>query len=75
MVSLLYLDFDLFAPTKAAIETFLSRMPKGALIAFDQLGMKQWPGETLALLETVGIRNLRIERFAFQPQISYAVLE
>jgi hypothetical protein len=75
LVALLYLDFDLYAPTKAAIETFLPRMPKGAVIAFDQLGMKQWPGETLALLETAGIANLRVRRFSFQPQISYAVLE
>jgi Macrocin-O-methyltransferase (TylF) len=74
VVALLYLDFDLFAPTKAAIEAFLPRMPKGAIIAFDQLGMKQWPGETRAVMETLGIRNLKLERFSFQPQISYAVL-
>ena len=34
---MLYLDFDLYAPTKAALETFLPRMPKGAILAFDEL--------------------------------------
>jgi hypothetical protein len=74
VVSLLYLDFDLYEPTKFAIETLLPRMPKGSIIAFDQLNQKFWPGETLAVLETLGVHNLKLERFTFQPQISYAVL-
>ena len=75
VVALLYLDFDLYEPTKAAIEAFLPRMPKGAVLAFDELDQKHWPGETQAVLDTVGLRNLRIQRFPFTPQISFAVLE
>ncbi len=75
IVSLLYLDFDLYEPTKLAIETFLPRMPKGAILAFDELGQKHWPGETLALADSLGVRNVRIQRFPFQPQISYVVLD
>ena len=62
-------------PTKAAIETLLPRMPKGAVIAFDELNQRMWPGETMAVLETVGIRGLRLERTPMVPQISFAVLE
>jgi hypothetical protein len=75
VVSLLYLDFDLYEPTIAAIKSFLPRMPKGAVLAFDELNQKHWPGETLAVLDAVGIRNLRIKRFPFTPQISYAILD
>jgi hypothetical protein len=75
VVALLYLDFDIYEPTKVAIETFLPRMPRGAVIAFDELNQRLWPGETLAVLETVGIRNLRIERLPFMPQISFAMLD
>lgn len=75
VVALLYLDFDLYEPTKVAIETFLPRMPKGAVIAFDELNQKHWPGETRAVLDTIGLRNLRVRRFPFTPQLSYAVLE
>jgi len=75
VIALLYLDFDLYEPTKLALESFLPRMPKGAVLCFDELNQKQWPGETLAVLDSVGIRNLRIQRFPFTPQISYAVLE
>ena len=51
VVSLLYLDFDIYEPTKIALQTFLPRMPKGAIIAFDELNLKDWPGETTAVLE------------------------
>ena len=37
VVSLLNVDFDLFEPTKVALEHLVPRMPKGAIIAFDQL--------------------------------------
>lgn len=75
VVSLLYLDVDIFEPTRVALEHFLPRMPKGAIVAFDELNQRTWPGETLGLLKTVGIQNLRLQRFTFEPNISYAVLE
>jgi hypothetical protein len=75
VVAMLYLDFDLYEPTKLAIETFLPRMPKGAILAFDELNQASWPGETLAVLETVGLRNLRIQRFPYTSALSFAVLE
>ncbi len=74
VVAMLYLDFDMYEPTKVAVETLLPRMPKGAILAFDELNQAQWPGETLAVLETIGIRNVRIERFPFTPQLSFAIL-
>lgn len=75
VVSLLFLDFDLYEPTKTAINAFLPRMPKGAVIAFDELDNPLWPGETLSLLDTVGINALKIKRLDFDPYIGYAVIE
>jgi hypothetical protein len=72
IVRLLYLDFDLYEPTKIAIENFLPRMPKNAIIAFDELNLRDWPGETLAALETLRINNLTLERFPFGSTISFA---
>lgn len=74
LVALLYLDVDLYEPTKALIETFLPRMPKGAIIAFDELNAKMFPGETLAALECLNIRDVEIKRFPFDSYVSYAVL-
>lgn len=75
VVSLLFLDCDLYEPTKAAIEAFLPRMPKGTVLAFDELDNPIWPGETLGLLETLGIRRLRLQRLEWDPYIGYAVIE
>jgi hypothetical protein len=75
VVAMLYLDFGVYEPTRAAIEHFLPRMPKGAIIAFDELSQTTCPGETQAALDTVGLRNLRIQRFPYASALSYAVLE
>ena len=75
VVSLLFLDFDLYEPTKVAIEHFLPRMPKGAIIAFDELDNPIWPGETQALLDSIGINRLELRRIEWDPYIAYAILE
>jgi hypothetical protein len=74
IVSLLHLDFDLYGPTKVAIENFLPRMPKGSIIIFDELNNRTWPGETIAVLEKMNINKLSIKRFPYEPHISYAVI-
>jgi hypothetical protein len=75
LVSLLYLDFDLYEPTKIALEHFLPRMPKGAVLAFDELDNPLWPGETLAMLEAHAQRPLRLERLDFDPYTAFAILD
>jgi len=75
VVSLLYLDVDVFEPTAVAIKNLVPRMPKGAVIAFDELNLPTFPGETLAVLQELGLNKLRIQRPPFGTAISYAVLE
>lgn len=49
-------------------------MPKGSVIAFDELNNDTWHGETIAVMESIGIKNLRIERFPYDSRTSYAIL-
>ncbi|WP_430789354.1 TylF/MycF/NovP-related O-methyltransferase [Actinoplanes sp. G11-F43] len=74
MISLLFLDLDLYEPTKTALRHLLPRMPKGAVLAFDELDNPLWPGETAAVLDEVGISSLELRRFDFDPYIGYAVV-
>jgi hypothetical protein len=74
VVSCLYLDFDIYQPTKVALEHFLPRMPKGAVLVFDELNEEAFPGETIAVMEALRLRDLRVRRFDFEPRISYAVI-
>ena len=74
LVSLLFLDFDLYEPTKVALEHFLPRMPSGSVLAFDELDNPLWPGETLAMLEHLQQRSFRIQRSLFDPYIECCIL-
>jgi hypothetical protein len=74
LISLLFLDFDLYEPTKVALQHFLPRMGRGAVLAFDEINNRWWPGETTALLECLNVREHEIRRFSFDPNIAYIVL-
>jgi len=74
LVALLYLDFDLYEPTKKALELFLPRMPKGAILGFDEINNPEWPGETLAMLDCLNIRDIAIQKFPYEPNIAYIQL-
>lgn len=73
-IALLNLDLDLYEPTKVALETFLPHMPKGAVIVFDEFNAKMFPGETVAVKEVLGLRNVEIKRLPIDSYISYCVL-
>jgi hypothetical protein len=73
LISLLYLDFDLYAPTKVALEHLLPRVVAGGVVAFDELNCADFPGETVALMETVGLERVNLRRFQLDPYISYFI--
>jgi len=74
LVSLLFLDFDLYKPTRVALENFLPRMSKGSILAFDEVNNPWWPGETKSMLELIDIKKYEINRFTFDPNIAYIIL-
>ena len=74
LCSLLYLDFDLYEPTLVAIKNLLPRMSKGSIIAFDEVNCPAWPGETLALLDTLNLNQYSLKKFSFDTKISYIVI-
>ena len=74
LISLLFLDFDLYEPTKKALELFLPRMCKGSIVAFDELNHPRFPGETIALLEAMDINKFELKSSPFMPRVSYFVV-
>lgn len=69
--ALLYLDFDLYEPTRIALEKLMPMMPKGSLIAFDELGDPRWPGESRAFYDVVDPTKARLERSTVDPKICW----
>ena len=71
VVALLYLDFDLYEPTKSALSNFLPRIPKGGIIAFDEVNNANWPGETVAMLQSFDLNKYPLRCLPFEPNISF----
>jgi hypothetical protein len=75
IVAMAYFDFDIYQPTKDCLELLLPRLTKGSVIAFDELNCPEFPGETLAVMETIGLSKYAIKRSPLNPLISYIVID
>jgi len=75
IVALAYFDFDLYAPTRKCLEAILPRVVKGSVIAFDELNDPDAPGETRALMEVIGLRQVRLQRLRYTSRTSYFIVE
>lgn len=75
IVALAYFDFDIYKPTKICIELLMKRVTKGSVIVFDELNCPEFPGETIALKETIGLNKYSIKRTPLNPLISYIIIE
>lgn len=75
IVSLAYFDFDLYKPTKDCLEKILPFLSKGAVIAFDEINVAEFPGETMALREVLGTSNFRIQHSNYRANAGYIIYE
>lgn len=75
VVALAYFDFDLYEPTKACLEAIKDRVTRGSILAFDELNCPEFPGETKAVMEVLGLPNLALRRSPLNPLISYSVVD
>jgi len=75
IVALAYFDFDIYEPTKKCLELIKGRLSKGSIIGFDELNFSEFPGETIAVDEVLGIQNYRIVRSPITPLPSYIIVE
>ena len=73
VVAAAFFDLDIYEPTVAALETILPRCHAGTLLVFDELNSNRMPGETQAVLDTVGLGGLRLERSLWD-SMSWATL-
>ncbi|WP_428526421.1 TylF/MycF/NovP-related O-methyltransferase [Roseibium sp.] len=62
VIGLLHLDLDLYKPTADVLSHALERMPKGSIIVFDEINHKDYPGETIAVMEKLGLNNIELRR-------------
>jgi hypothetical protein len=75
VVALAFFDMALYEPTKACLETLMPRLVKGSIVAFDEFGHRNYPGETIAAMETLGLNKHRLLRSKILPDRCYFIIE
>ena len=75
IIALAYFDMDLYEPTKKCLEVIQPYLTKGSIMCFDELNHPDFPGETIALKEVLGLSRYKIRRSPLSPYPSYIVIE
>ncbi|HEV3001234.1 MAG TPA: class I SAM-dependent methyltransferase [Solirubrobacteraceae bacterium] len=55
VIALAFFDLDIYAPTRATLEAIRPYLTAGSVLAFDEIDHPKWPGENVALRETLGL--------------------
>lgn len=75
IIALAFFDFDVYEPTKRCLELIRPHLVKGSILGFDELNDPVSPGETIALNEVFGLKNIHLRRFRYASRTSYFLME
>ncbi len=75
VIAMAWFDFDIYEPTKKCLDMIRPYLTKGSVLGFDELCDPTFPGETVALRESLGIPNVRIQRNKYSGAQSYVIVE
>ena len=70
-IGLLHLDIDLYQPTRDVLELAWDRMAKGSVLVFDEINHNDYPGETIAIREVIGLENIELHRVSCASMAAY----
>ena len=66
---------DIYKPTVDVFKAIEPLLTKGSVLVFDELGHPNFPGETIALQDTLGLSGLQLQRDPYVPFAAWAVYE
>jgi len=75
IIALAYFDLALYEPTKKCLEAIRPHLIRGSILAMDELNSREFPGETMAFKEVMGLGRCKIMRSRFLPDRCYVVME
>lgn len=73
ILSMVYFDFDIYEPTLECLKAIKPYLNRGAVIGFDEINDREWPGETSALREVLGTSSFEIIHSPFRANSAYLV--
>ena len=68
-----HFDMDVYKPTKQVMQLIMDKVPVGGVVIFDELNCEVFPGETIALDEVLGLKNIKLMKTKYQPYSSYFI--
>lgn len=75
IIAMAYFDFDLYKPTCDCLRAIEPYLTKGSILAFDELNVEHFPGETVALKEVLGLSRYAIKKHPYNPLQSYIIID
>ncbi len=75
IIAMAIFDMDVYKPTKIILNKIKKRLFKGSVLVFDELNHPEFPGETLALLESIGLKNIKLKSLHGHTFGAYCVLD
>ena len=75
IIALAYFDLALYEPSKECFEAIKPHLIKGSVIALDEINNPDYPGETIALKETWGLKLGNIIKSKFMPGRAYLIID
>ncbi|MFM7729678.1 MAG: crotonobetainyl-CoA--carnitine CoA-transferase [Flavobacteriales bacterium] len=75
IIAFAWFDMTLYEPTMRCLELIRPYLTRGAVIGFDELNDREFPGETIAVREALGTANVRIQRSRFSGAQSFVIFE
>lgn len=75
VLALAYFDLALYEPTKYCLERIQPYFIKGSVLAMDELNSPDFPGETQALRESLGLHKYKTYRSKYLPDRSYLIVD
>lgn len=62
LIAIAYFDLDLYRPTREALKALRPRLTKGSVLVFDEVGLPEFPGETMAIIDELGAASYALRR-------------
>ncbi|MBI4151871.1 crotonobetainyl-CoA--carnitine CoA-transferase [Candidatus Woesearchaeota archaeon] len=75
IVALAYFDTDLYEPTKNALLLLRDRMTQGTVLGFDEAGDPGAPGVTRAIMETLDLKRIKLQRLSWCSRTSFCIVQ
>lgn len=73
MISMLYLDMDIYKPTYDVLEACLERLLPGSVVVFDEYSAELFPGEAKVYREFAGRLDLEMRRSRLSTVTAYGI--